>query len=200
MRTPARSPRVPRRLRLPSRQRRSRPDPPLPDPGSHVLALVVPRADIHALGVHQLTAAVRALPPESLALAGIATVVAYAVLPAYDALALRYVGRSLGARRTMFASIIAYGFSQAVGLAALTGASIRYRFWTAWGLTAGEIARGVAFTTTTLWLGVATVGGVACLFVAQPADPSGVLSAALARALGVAFLAVPVAYLIWNAR
>ena len=96
-----------------------------------MLAAVALRADVHALGFHELVAAVRALPRESLVLASIATVVSYALLPAYDALALRYLGRSLGAPRTVFASVIAYGFSQAVGLAALTGASIRYRFWTA---------------------------------------------------------------------
>ena len=134
-----------------------------------VLALVALRAELHAFHYRQLSAAVRALPGRSLALAIVTTLVAYAILPAYDALALRYVRRPLGLRRTAFASLVAYGFSQTIGLAALAGASIRYRFWTAWGLSAAEVGQGVAFTTVTLWLGVATVGGVAWLVGTLPA-------------------------------
>jgi phosphatidylglycerol lysyltransferase len=130
----------------------------------------------------------------------LATLLAYAVLPAYDALALRYVGRPLGVRRTAFASVVAYGFSQTIGLAALAGASIRYRFWTAWGLSAAEVAQGVAFTTVTLWLGVATVGGVACLFGQLPSGMSGPLSPPVVHTLGAVMLAVPAAYFAWNVR
>jgi phosphatidylglycerol lysyltransferase len=162
------------------------------------LALVALRAEAHALRYRQLSAAVRALPTRSLLLAVVATVVAYAVLPAYDALALRYVGRPLGLRRTAFASLIAYGFSQTVGLAALTGASIRYRLWTAWGLSGAEVAQGVAFTTVTLWLGVATVGGIACLVASLPAGASTMLAPGAIHALGIALLCVPVGYLAWN--
>jgi phosphatidylglycerol lysyltransferase len=164
------------------------------------VSLIALREQLHALRYRELSAAVRALPRESVLLAVVATVLAYAVLPAYDALALRYVGRSLGARRTVFASLVAYAFSQTIGLAALAGASIRYRFWTAWGLSAAEVAQGVAFTTVTLWLGVATVGGVACLTGELPASVAGPLSPVLVHTLGVVLLAVPVAYLIWNVR
>ena len=163
-----------------------------------VLALVALHAELHALRYRQLSAAVRAFPRQALALAAVATLVAYAVLPAYDALALRYVGRSLGLKRTAFASIVAYGFSQTIGLAALAGASIRYRFWTAWGLSAAEVAQGVAFTTVTLWLGVATVGGIACTLGDLPTGATGALSPAVVRALGVGLLALPLGYLAWS--
>ena len=85
-------------------------------------------------------------------------------------------------------------------MAALASASIRYRFWTAWGLSAVEVAEGVAFTTVTLWLGVATVGGVACLAGSVPVTGLIPASAAVLRALGVLLLAVPVGYLVWNVR
>lgn len=173
---------------------------PLAAIGVGVLALVTLRHELHAVRYHQLGAAVRALPQSSIIGAALATLAAYAMLPAYDALALRYVGRSLGTARTAFASLIAYGFSQSLGLAALAGASIRYRFWTAWGLSAAEVAQGVAFTTVTLWLGVATVGGVACLTGAPPAGVSGPVPGSTVRALGLLLLLVPAGYLIWNAR
>jgi phosphatidylglycerol lysyltransferase len=155
---------------------------------------------LHALPYRQLGAAVRAVPADSIWLAIAVTLVAYAILPAYDALALRYVRRPLGVWRTAFASVVAYGFSQTIGLAALAGASIRYRFWTAWGLSGADVAQGVAFTTVTLWLGVATVGGVACIVGALPSTGPGILSTPIVRALGIALLAVPAAYLVWNFR
>ena len=161
--------------------------------------LLTLHGELHAFRFAELFVAVRALPRESLLLASLATLLTYAVLPAYDVLALRYVGKPLGARRTVFASVIAYGLSQTIGLAALTGASVRYRFWTAWGLTRAEVARGVAFTTVTLWIGIATVAGVACL---TGGLPSGTVSgsAGLIRALGMGLCLVPSAYLVWSAR
>jgi phosphatidylglycerol lysyltransferase len=165
-----------------------------------ILALIALRTELRSFHYRQLSAAVRALPARSLAVALATTLVAYAILPAYDALALSYVRRPLGLRRTAFASLVAYGFSQTIGLAALAGASIRYRFWTAWGLSAAEVAQGVAFTTVTLWLGVATVGGVACLVGTLPASGTWLLSPPLVRALGILLLALPVAYGVWNVR
>ena len=163
-----------------------------------VLALVALRAELHAFRYRQLSVAVKALPGRALILAAIATALAYGILPAYDALALRYVGRSLGWRRTAFASVIAYGFSQTIGLAALASASVRYRFWTAWGLSGAEVAQGVAFTSVTLWLGVATVGGVACLL--GPAPELMGVSADAVRTLGIVLLMVPALYVAWTAR
>jgi len=106
----------------------------------------------HALHYRDVSAALRAIPNASLLLAALATLLSFAVLPAYDAMALRYVGKPLGARRTAFAAVVAYGVSHSIGLASLTGASIRYRFWTTWGLARAEVARGVAFNAVTLWL------------------------------------------------
>jgi len=165
-----------------------------------VLALLSLRKELETFRYRELARAVRALPMSSLLVAVAVTLLAYAVLPAYDALALRYVGRPLGWRRTTFTSLIAYGFSQTIGLAALASASIRYRFWTAWGLSAVEVAEGVAFTTVTLWLGVATVGGVACLFDGSPTTVMAFTSPVAVRALGLALLAVPIAYVVWNIR
>ena len=165
-----------------------------------VLALLSLRKELETFRYRELARAVRALPTNSVVVAVAVTLLAYAVLPAYDALALRYVGRPLGWRRTTFTSLIAYGFSQTIGLAALASASIRYRFWTAWGLSAAEVAEGVAFTTVTLWLGVATVGGLACLFDGSSATVMTFMSPFAARTLGLGFLAVPIAYIVWNIR
>ena len=165
-----------------------------------MLAALAERLALHALDLHALSVAFRTLPRESLLLAAVATLATYAVLPAYDALSLRYVGKPLGVRRTTFASVIAYAFSQSLGLGALTGASIRYRFWSTWGLSRAEVARGVAFGAVTLWLGIASVGGVACLTGTIPPEALGGVVPAAVRALGAMLCAVPLLYLAWSAR
>jgi uncharacterized membrane protein YbhN (UPF0104 family) len=69
------------------------------------------------------------------------TALAYAVLPGYDAAALRYVGSRLPLPRVAFGSFIAYAFSQTLGFPLLTGGSVRYR------LRAGILALYVSART-----------------------------------------------------
>jgi phosphatidylglycerol lysyltransferase len=126
-------------------------------------ALLTLRHALHALDYHQVLRAAAAIPRPRRWLALALTAAGYLVLAGYDLLALDYVGTRLPRRRVLFASFVAYALSQNVGFSALTGASVRYRFWSAWGLTAPEIAQGVAFTTTTFWLGLLGVGGAAVL-------------------------------------
>lgn len=162
------------------------------------VALTALRHELHAYRYRDVVAALHATPHSTLAWAVLFTIFGYLTLPGYDALALRYVKRPLPARQTMFASFVAYAVSQTVGLSVLTGGSIRYRFWSAWGLSPSEIARGIAFSSATFWLGVATMTGVA--LVAQPAAATAaipMLSPLAARAIGAFLLALVGVYLAW---
>jgi phosphatidylglycerol lysyltransferase len=162
------------------------------------LALFALSRELRTYRLDDIRRSLNALRPASLAAALALTVCGYLVLTCYDALALRYVRRRIRARRVVFASFIAYGFSQSISLSALTGASIRYRFWSAWGLTGAEIARAIAFNVTTLWLGALTVGGAGLLFgprAALIALPGS--SVIAARVVGAALLLIVVGYLTW---
>ena len=127
------------------------------------------------------------------------TAASYAFLSVYDGLGLRYVGHRLGVRRTMFAGFLAYAFSQTLGFALLTGGSLRYRLYSAWGLSAAEIAQVIAVAATAFWLGVTATSGVA--LVASPESVLGTLGFGppLARTAGVALLMVPAGYLAFGA-
>ncbi|HET7458807.1 MAG TPA: bifunctional lysylphosphatidylglycerol flippase/synthetase MprF [Gemmatimonadaceae bacterium] len=162
------------------------------------VAMTALRHELHEYRYRDVVAALKATPRSTLVSALLFTIAGYLTLPGYDALALRYVKRPLSARQTMFASFITYAVSQTVGLSVLTGGSIRFRFWSAWGLTPGEIARGVAFSTATFWLGVVAMTGAA--LVAQPAAATAAiptLSPLAARAAGAALLAIVALYLAW---
>jgi len=58
------------------------------------------------------------------------------VLAAHDALALRYAGRPLAAMQGLDAAGRVISVSMNIGFASLAGASVRYRFWSGWGLEA----------------------------------------------------------------
>ena len=162
-----------------------------------VLALLTLRRELHAYGYHQIMHIAFGLPAVRMWWAVAFTILGYTMLAGYDALALEYVGRRLGPRRTLLASFVAYALSMNVGFSAITGASIRYRFWSGWGLSAPEIAQGVAFTTVTFWLGVFAVGGAALLFSAPPTAALPTFAPIIWRLAGIVFLGLVAAYVLW---
>lgn len=93
------------------------------------------------------------IPRGRVALAIFLTFASYLTLTGYDYLALRYIGRRLPYRKTAFASFVAYSLSHSLGFSVLTGGAARYRFFSLWGLSAGEIARAVSFSVMAFWVG-----------------------------------------------
>jgi uncharacterized membrane protein YbhN (UPF0104 family) len=116
-------------------------------------ALGVLRAELRAVSWPTLIADVFATPPSRLALALLLTFVNYAALTGYDFLALAYIRKRLPWRRVAAASFVAYAIAHNIGLALLSGASVRYRFYTRWGVTAEELARVIVAYSVTFWLG-----------------------------------------------
>ncbi len=128
------------------------------------------------------------------------TVLAYAVLAGYDAMALSYVRHPLPLRRIAFGSFIAYAFSQTLGFPLLTGGSVRYRLWSSWGLSSGQIGQAVSFIALSFVFGFAAVSGVVFLI-----EPSGTAAAlgfpdAVLRPVGAVSLALVTAYAVWSLR
>jgi phosphatidylglycerol lysyltransferase len=110
-----------------------------------------------------ISAAISTISRQGLILAVLLTVLNYLVLTCYDLLALRYIGKRLPYKKVAFASFIGYAFSQSLGLPLVTGGSVRYRLYSKWGYSPGEIARITAFSALTFWVGILTVGGTAML-------------------------------------
>ena len=88
------------------------------------------------------------------------TALNYAALTGYDLLAFAYIGKALPRARIALASFLAYAISNNVGFAMLSGASVRYRFYTRWGVTAEELSRIVFSYSVTFWLGLLGLGGL----------------------------------------
>ncbi len=127
------------------------------------------------------------------------TIINYAILTGYDLLALKYIRRKLESGKTILTSFISYAFSQSLGFGILTGGALRFRLYSAWGLSAMEITGIVTFCALTFWLGILTVGGV--LFLVEnftlPADLH--LPFNSIHPIGIIFLALTLGYLVWSA-
>lgn len=132
---------------------------------------------------------IRSLPAWGLLAALALTATDYVLLTGYDVLALRALNRPLPYRRTALASFCGYAASHNLGMALLSGGGVRFRLYSAFGLTPLEIAGVVGFCGLTYWMGLAALGGVALAFF-PPRLPFLSLPLPLLRAAGGALLAL----------
>ncbi len=158
-------------------------------------ALWLLHRELGAYRLAEIRRSLQAVPTSQLLTALGLTGVSYTLLTGYDTLALRYLGRPLPYWRTALASFLGYVFSHNLGLSVLGGAMPRSRLYSSWGLSAVDIATLVGFVGLTFWLGVLGIGGVALVVAPRALSASLHLPASVCVGLGVAFVAVPVAYL-----
>ncbi len=135
-----------------------------------------------------------AFPKAPLLLAALCTALNYFVLTGYEWLGLRYLKKPLKYRSILFASFIANALGNNVGAVAFSGAAIRYRMYSSWGLSAFETAQIIAFYSVSFCVGLVLILGTAFLFA-----PAQVLSflpfnAEAAHGLGILFAAAAMAY------
>jgi len=144
-----------------------------------------------ALSAYELTKIVKAIfaiPRPRLALGALFVACSYISLTLYDTLAIRYIGAKLPYRRIALASFTALSIGHTLGVAAASSGAIRYRFYSRWGIDAGDIARIILFCAMTAGLGLNTVMGLALLLRANVAAKLLGFSQAGAIALGAACL------------
>jgi uncharacterized membrane protein YbhN (UPF0104 family) len=136
------------------------------------------------------------IPKFKLWIAGFLTIINYIMLTGYDTLAMLYIRHPLPYRKTALAAVISYAISNSVGFALLSGSAIRYRLYTAWGFSVGEIAQIIAFCNFSFWLGLFAVGGV--LFLIQPLEIPSFLGLPFesVHPLGLIFLGIVLLYLL----
>ncbi len=114
--------------------------------------------------VHDIIYQLTQTPLRFILLAFLFTLFDYFTLTLYDFLALRSIEHPLDYGNICSVSFISFAFSHNIGFSPVSGGSVRYRIYTSLGLLPGEIARVIAFTTGTFWLGYSIVGGIAFLF------------------------------------
>ncbi len=162
------------------------------------VALVVLFHEIRTIHPRDVVAELERLAAWKIAVALGLTALNYAVLTGYDAIGLRWLGRTVGYGRVAVAAITGYGLSASIGMPILSGGSVRFRLYTTWGLSAGDVSRLVVFLGSTYFLGLFAVGGV--VFLAEPLATPALLHLPFhsLRPLGVVCVALAGGYLAWT--
>jgi phosphatidylglycerol lysyltransferase len=159
------------------------------------LAIWAAHHELRTYRLDDIVESLRSLPLDAIVAAIALTTLGHLVHVGYDLLALRYAEHPLPWRKVAFGSLITYSLSAVTGFTGVIGASLRYRFWSAWGVSKGEIVKGVSFAALTAGLGATTAAGA--VLTAAPAALSlatGLPAGAL-RGIGAALVVTTVGYL-----
>lgn len=122
-------------------------------------AFFVVQREFRSLRIADIRHALSAIPTRALLASFACTVAAYGILTFYDRLGTIYAGHPISHRRAAFASFCAYALSHNLGFAAVSGAAVRYRLYSNWGLGPVAIGKVVAFCSLTFALGAMVLGG-----------------------------------------
>jgi phosphatidylglycerol lysyltransferase len=146
---------------------------------------------------HAVVNSLRHLPPEVLVRALLATAISYLALIGRDAAGLRSLQVSVPAPLLWIGAMAGSALGNAVGFGALTGGAVRYRVFSAAGVSAAQVARLSAVTSSTFGIGLVGLSGLGLLCTAPSiASLLGVPMPVL-LALGVASLAAVGALTLW---
>lgn len=153
------------------------------------------------LHLHQIGRAIASATFADIAPALAFTAISFIAMSFYDVLAVRRAapGR-VPTSLAIFAGLVGYGISNAVGFHVFVGGPVRYRIYQVAGLDAADVGRIVGISFLTFSAGIVGTVGLALLF-----DPVGLpalnaLSPAADRMLGAAILLALAAGIAWLAR
>jgi phosphatidylglycerol lysyltransferase len=147
---------------------------------------------VHYRDVHE---AFIALPPHHLLWALLLCAANYLVLTTYDQLAFLYVGNRLARWRVALTAFISYAVSNSVGLALLSGAAVRHRFYSRWGVVTADLSRIVVLNSATYWLGLLALAGWSLAFHPHTYLQGG-LAQGSARWLGILLMFTAACYMV----
>jgi phosphatidylglycerol lysyltransferase len=151
----------------------------------------------HAVHIKDIRAAVAAIPAAHLLLASGLVIGGYLALTLYDLLALRYLKSDIPYPRIALASFIAYAFGHTIGLSVVSGGSVRYRIYSAAGLSAAEVGSAIFMVALTFTLGITTLASLVLLLEPQILADVLSISPLLLRLLGATIIILLTGYVAW---
>jgi len=140
----------------------------------------------------QIWDAFKTLPNSLLVSAGFLAALNYLVLAGYEYYACLYAEVPQPMKRIAISSFIGNAFANTLGFSFLSGSSIKFRLYAAWGLSAADVGRIAIFTTVSLWLGLAGLGGLALVLSPETSE----LLALGSDVLGGALASLPCFYIL----
>jgi hypothetical protein len=163
-----------------------------------IVAAVVLYRILRDIELDGLVDALEATDWRTLGIAGLFVAAGYLTLTFYDLFALRTIGRSeVPYRIAALGSFTSYAVGHNVGASVFSGGAVRYRIYSAWGLSVIEVTKICFVAGLTFWLGNATMLGLGVLDAPQQATDIDQLPLWLNRVLALFILAVLAAYVAW---
>jgi uncharacterized membrane protein YbhN (UPF0104 family) len=153
---------------------------------------------LRGLNFAEVVVALKATDTHDVLLAALFVAAGYFTLTFYDLFALRTIGKSdVPYRTAALAAFSSYSVGHNVGATVFTGGAVRYRIYSAWGLTALDVAKLCFITGLTFWLGNATVLGLGIAYEPEAARAIDQLPIWANRLVAITALAVLSAYVAW---
>lgn len=155
---------------------------------------------LHDADFGKVFATLKAQSVQKITIAAIFVVAGYVTLTFYDYFALHAIGRGkVPYAVAALASFTSFTIGHSLGAAVLTGGLIKFRIYSAWGLTVLDIAKIAFITSITFWLGNAFLLGGATAYAPEAAAAVDHLPLWINRTIGVSALVAIACYLLWLA-
>ena len=162
------------------------------------VAVVVLYRILRDIDFDELIDAIEATDWRTLFIAGLFVAAGYLTLTFYDLFALRTIGRSdVPYRVAALAGFSSYAVGHNVGASVFSGGAVRYRIYSAWGLSVIDVTKICFVAGLTFWLGNATVLGLGVLYNPQAARALDQLPLWSNRLLAFVILILLSAYVAW---
>lgn len=162
------------------------------------VALVVLYRILRDIDLDELIDAIEATDWRTLFIAALFVACGYLTLTFYDLFALRTIGRpDVPYRIAALSGFTSYAIGHNVGASVFSGGAVRYRIYSACGLSVIDVTKICFVAGLTFWLGNATVLGLGVLYNPQAARALDQLPLWSNRLVAVVILALLAAYVAW---
>jgi uncharacterized membrane protein YbhN (UPF0104 family) len=162
------------------------------------IAVVVLYRILRDINLHEVVEALVTTSWRNIALAALCVAGGYFTLTFYDLFALCTIGRrDVPFRIAALAGFTSYSIGHNVGASVFTGGAVRYRIYSAWGLSAIEVAKICFVAGLTFWLGNATVLGLGIAYTPEAASAINQLPDWFNRSAAILVLIILSLYVAW---
>jgi len=153
---------------------------------------------LHKIDPALVVRAMADMPISVIATAALFIFAAYCTLTFYDFFALRTIGvKHVPYRVAALGAFASYAIGHNLGATVFTGGAIRFRIYSAWGLTLLDVAKIAFVSGLTFWLGNSFVLGLGMALAPDAASAIDHLPSWINQLIGVGGLVVICGYLIW---
>jgi uncharacterized membrane protein YbhN (UPF0104 family) len=120
--------------------------------------------ELRALSIEEVFHTINSISYKKLTAAIILCFANYLIMIGYDWIGLRYAGVNLPFRKIALTSIVGDTLNNNLGLSAVGGSTIKFRFYSSLGVGASSIARAIGFYTIGYWLGFSFLSSISFLY------------------------------------